>query len=127
MQKLCVFVAVCLLAAPAMANDGLLEKLGLGGIQVVSDAEASQVRGQGFAYANGFVESEIDFDDGSFYFADIDAFQELWLEGISSLTGEMTAAGNLDVDFSDDDNGDYWIYGGEVTVGSATTVSGTVH
>lgn len=127
MQKLCVFVAVCLLAAPAMANDGLLEKLGLGGMQVVSDAEASQVRGQGFAFTSGLVEIEIEFDDGSFYLADIDGFQELWLEGISSLTGAMTAVGNLDVDFSNDDNGDYWIYGGSVTVGSATTVTGTVH
>ena len=126
MQKLCVFVAVCLLAAPAMANDGLLEKLGLGGMQVVSDAEASQVRGQGFAYTSGFVENEIDFDDGSFYLADVDAFQELWLEGIASLAGALTAAANLDVDFSNDDNGDYWIYSGSVTIASATTVTGTV-
>jgi hypothetical protein len=45
-----VAVLVCLLAAPALAGDGniprsTLNRLGLGGMQTVSDAEGMQVRG----------------------------------------------------------------------------------
>jgi len=126
MQKVCVFVMACLIVVPATANDGLLKKLGLGGMQVVSDAEASQVMGRGFVFSTGFVEMEIDFDDGNFYSADVDAFHDIWLEGLSSLTGEMTADGILSVDFSEDNNGVIWSYNGSVTANVETSASGSV-
>jgi len=126
MQKVCVFVMACLIVVPAMANDGLLKKLGLGGMQVVSDAEASQVIGRGFVFSIGFVEVAIDFDDGESNGTDIDAFQDIWLEGLSSLTGETAADGILPVDFSGNNNGDIWIYSGSVTAHAETSASGSV-
>lgn len=124
MKKLLAIVAVMMLAAPAVAEEGLLAQLGLSGLQVVSMDEASQVSGRGFVTTHGFVEGEIDFDDGSFYLADIDAFQEIDLEGLHNLSGALTALGSLTVDFSEDDDGVYWIFGGAVTVAAATTAVG---
>ena len=48
MKKCLAIVAVCLMATPAMAGDvseGALSALGLGGMEVMSDAEGMQVRG----------------------------------------------------------------------------------
>jgi len=48
MKKCLAIVAVCLMAAPAMAgevSEGALSALGLGGMEVMSDAEGMQVRG----------------------------------------------------------------------------------
>jgi hypothetical protein len=49
MKKCLAIVAVCLMAAPAMAGEipqGALAELGLGGMQVMSDAQGMQVRGK---------------------------------------------------------------------------------
>lgn len=48
MNKCLAIVAVCLMASPALAGDvseGTLSSLGLGGMEVISDAEGMQVRG----------------------------------------------------------------------------------
>ena len=124
MKKLLALVAVMMLAVPAVADDSLLAQLGLSGLQVVSMDQASQVSGRGFVTSHGFVEGEIDFDDGTFYLADIDAFQEIDLEGLENLSGALNALGSLTVDFSEDLDGAYWIFGGAVNVGAATTAIG---
>jgi hypothetical protein len=49
MKKCLAIVAVCLLAAPAMAGEipqGALADLGLGGMQTMSDAQGMQIRGK---------------------------------------------------------------------------------
>lgn len=49
MKKCLAIVAVCLMAAPAMAGDvpdGALSALGLGGMQTMTDAQGMQVRGK---------------------------------------------------------------------------------
>jgi hypothetical protein len=49
MKKCLAIVAVCLMATPAMAGEvpqGALADLGLGGMQVMSDAQGMQVRGK---------------------------------------------------------------------------------
>lgn len=126
MKKLLAIVVVMMLAAPAVAEDGLLAQLGLSGLQVVSMDEASQVSGRGFITSHGMVESEIDFEDGTFFLADIDAFQEIDLEGLENLSGALTALGNMTVDFSEDEDGDFWIFGGSLSLGALTTAVGFV-
>jgi hypothetical protein len=49
MKKCLAIVAVCLMAAPAMAGEipqGALADLGLGGMETMSDAQGMQVRGK---------------------------------------------------------------------------------
>lgn len=49
MKKCLAIVAVCLMAAPAMAGEipqGALADLGLGGMETISDAQGMQVRGK---------------------------------------------------------------------------------
>jgi hypothetical protein len=49
MKKCLAIVAVCLMAGPAMAGEvpqGALADLGLGGMEVMSDAQGMQVRGK---------------------------------------------------------------------------------
>ena len=129
MKKVLAIVAVLMFAAPVMANDVLLAQLGLSGLQVVSADEASQVSGRGFISTFGHVEGEIDFADDAAplgFFTDIDAFQQIDIEGLNNLTGALGAVAGIEVDFSEDMDGSYWVYGGKVSLLSQTTSSGTV-
>ena len=130
MKKVLAIVAVLMFAAPVMANDVLLAQLGLSGLQVVSVDEATQVSGRGFISTNGMVEAEIDFADtlGSplGFFTDIDANQSIDVEGLNNLASILGAAGSIEVDYSEDTDGLYFVYGGKVTVVTGATASGNV-
>ena len=124
MKKLLAIVAVLLMAAPAVANDNLLSQLGLSGIQVVTADEASQVSGRGFvtSFGTSFVEGG---GSGSVTGADFGSAQEMGLEGIQALLGAVTSAGQISIDNSVDDNGDYIMENGILSVGTGSTSVGS--
>jgi len=107
MKNALVILALVAFASPAVADEGLLAQLGLQDLQVVSQEEATEVRGLGYVYATGDAETFIDLDP--FYgAADFDIFQdasgdsymELWLQGLSNLEGVVGASNSITVDFS---------------------------
>ena len=62
MKNALVILALVAFASPAVADEGLLAQLGLQDLQVVSQEEATEVRGLGYVYAYGDVETSIDLD-----------------------------------------------------------------
>jgi len=81
-SALALVVVMVLFAVPAFAGDvpqEALSALGLGGMQVVSDAEGMQVRGMSsrafgssFSFASGFLSYE--YDDGGVAFTGFESF-----------------------------------------------------
>ena len=125
MKKLLAIVAVLLMAAPAVANDNLLSQLGLSGIQVVTADEASQVSGRGFVSALG--DSHVDGSTNPMITIPsiFDSGQEMGLEGIQALMGAVSSAGQISVDTNWNDNGNYDMQNGILSVGAGSTVVGS--
>lgn len=135
MKKLITIFAVIFMAAPAAADDNLLSKLGLVGLEIVSADAASQVSGRGFITSFGVSEATFDldpFEDGSFTYDIFDdgelfARQDLTMEGIQQLEGLTGASNLLTVDFSQDGSAaPYFMYNGAITTLSTTWVGGDV-
>ena len=124
MKKLLAIVAVLLMAAPAVANDNLLSQLGLSGIQVVTADEASQVSGRGFV--SSFGESAVNGSTTPLTIMSVfEAEQAMGLEGIQALMGAVSSAGQISIDNSVDDNGDYNMQNGILSVGAGSTSVGS--
>ena len=98
-----VLVLMCL-AVPAVAEDSLLSTLGLAGVEIVSDQEAQLVSGRGYVFAVGWSENKFDVDGWHNFhiFDDVDgeAYQELYLQGLSNLEGLTGASNTYSFDIS---------------------------
>ena len=124
MKKVLAIVAVMLMAAPAVANDSLLAQLGLSGMQVVTDNEASQVSGLGFVSA--VADSSVTVSEGwEGFVMDAQSSQDLTLEGIQALAGAVTSASQMSIDGSYDEDGMYGMYNMTVSVGAGSTAVGS--
>ena len=104
MKNALVILALVAFASPAVADEGLLAQLGLQDLQVVSQEEATEVRGLGYVYATGDAETFIDLDPFNkfdiFQDASGDSYMELYLQGLSNLEGVVGASNSITVDFS---------------------------
>ena len=134
MKKLMTIFAVMLMAAPAAADENLLSKLGLAGLEIVSADAASQVTGRGFvaSYGTSVVEFDLDpFEDGSFtydIFDDVEmlAEQELTMSGIQRLDGLTGATNTIEVDLSQTGSlAPFFMYNGMGNFLAATWVGGS--
>ena len=94
------------LAADGSEQDapGWFVDLGLAALHVVPVEEASKVRGQGYVYAYGSAASSVDLDFFAEYdvFADAtgDSYMELYLQGLSNLSGVVGTTTTITVDYS---------------------------
>ena len=124
MKKVLAIVAVMLMAAPAVANDSLLAQLGLSGMQVVTAEEASQVSGLGFV--SSFGDSAVDgLTEGYVVDGTFSSAQDLTLEGIQALAGTVSSAGQISLDDSYNDNGDYYMSNGTLSIGAGSSAVGS--
>ena len=133
MKNALVILALVAFASPAVADEGLLAQLGLQDLQVVSQEEATEVRGLGYVYAYGDVETSIDLDPFKKYDifddAEGDSYMELYLQGLSNLEGILGASNSITVDFSqtewDADN--QFDYAGSFSVTAGAAVGGSAN
>jgi hypothetical protein len=124
MKKILIAIAMMACASPAMADEGLLTLLGLSGLEEVTAAESSEVKGRGFVLADGETSSSIartNANDGTHNTA---SDQKLDLEGLNVLEGLLGANSTISFSFSQNDGTTSSQYQGEVTTGSTTVVAG---
>jgi len=133
MKNALVILALVAFASPAVADEGLLAQLGLQDLQVVSQEEATEVRGLGYVYAYGDVETSIDLDPFDnfdiFDDADGDSYMELYLQGLSNLDGIVGASNSITVDFSQTewDGDSQFDYAGSFSVTAGAVVGGSAN
>ena len=124
MKKLLTIIAVMLMSAPAVANDNLLAKLGLSGIQIVTNDEARQVSGHGFVLGSSTSDVQGNWigpiSTGTFGSAAM-----IDLEGIQAILGELFSNGLISIDESINNGGLFEIVSGTLTVGAGSNVSGS--
>ena len=131
----CAIVALALmgLAVPVMADDVLLNKLGLQDMEIVSNQEAEQVVGRGYVYAYGWSKSS--FDVGAFkdydIFDDVDgkSYQELYLQGLNVLEGLTGATNSFTFDFQQTewDSTNQFDAAGSFSSSTSTIVAGSAN
>ena len=116
MKKLLTIIAVTLMSAPAVANDNLLAKLGLSGIQIVTNDEARQVSGHGFVLGSSTSDVQGNWigpiPTGTFGSAAM-----IDLEGIQAILGALSSNGLISIDESINNGGLFEIVSGTLTVG----------
>ena len=125
MKKILIAIAMMACASPAMADEGLLTLLGLSGLEEVTAAESSEVKGRGFVLADGETSSSItrtNANDGTHNTA---SDQKLDLEGLNLLEGLIGATSTISFSFSQNDGTTASQYHGTVTTGSTTVVGGS--
>ena len=131
MKNALVILALVVFASPAVADEGLLSQLGLQDLQVVSQEEATEVRGLGYVYATGDAETFIDLDPFNkfdiFQDASGDSYMELYLQGLSNLEGVVGASNSITVDFSQSefDTDNMFDFAGSVSVSAGAMVGGS--
>ena len=131
MKNALVILALTAFASPAVADEGLLSQLGLQELQVVSQEEATEVRGLGYVYATGDAETFIDLDPFNkfdiFQDASGDSYMELYLQGLSNLEGVVGASNSITVDFSQSefDTDNMFDFAGSVSVSAGAMVGGS--
>ncbi|MCH2123971.1 MAG: hypothetical protein MK165_04215 [Pirellulaceae bacterium] len=131
MKNALVILALTAFASPAVADEGLLSQLGLQDLQVVSQEEATEVRGLGYVYATGDAETFIDLDPFNkfdiFQDASGDSYMELYLQGLSNLEGVVGASNSITVDFSQSefDTDNMFDFAGSVSVSAGAMVGGS--
>ena len=133
MKNALVILALVVFASPAVADEGLLAQLGLQDLQVVSQEEATEVRGLGYVYATGDAETFIDLDPFNkfdiFQDASGDSYMELTLQGLSNLEGVVGASNSVTVDFSQSefDTQSMFDFAGSLGVSSGAVVGGSAN
>ena len=136
MKNALVILALVVFASPAVADEGLLSQLGLQDLQVVSQEEATEVRGLGYVYAYGDAETFIDLDPfygtedfDIFQDASGDSYMELYLQGLSNLDGVVGASNSVTVDFSQSefDTQSMFDFAGSLGVSSGAVVGGSAN
>ena len=133
MKNALVILALVAFASPAVADEGLLAQLGLQDLQVVSQEEATEVRGLGYVYATGDAETFIDLDPFNkfdiFQDASGDSYMELYLQGLSNLEGIVGASNSITVDFSQSefDTQSTFDFAGSLGVSSGAVVGGSAN
>ena len=137
MKNALVILALVAFASPAVADEGLLAQLGLQDLQVVSQEEATEVRGLGYVWSYGDVGTSIDLDafDSNpwgwggydiFDDAEGDSWMEQELQGLSDLNGILGANNSITVDFSQTeyDANNAFDYAGSFSVNAGAVVGG---
>ena len=133
MKNALVILALVVFASPAVADEGLLAQLGLQDLQVVSQEEATEVRGLGYVYATGDAETFIDLDPFNkfdiFQDASGDSYMELTLQGLSNLEGVVGASNSITVDFSQSevDIQSTFVFAGSLGVNAGAIVGGSAN
>ena len=130
MNKIFACIALLCLATPAVAEDNLLAKLGLSGIQTVNETQASEVYGRGFVFAYGKVTNRLEAGGlgDMFDLATSESEQDLELLGLNIVEGITGATNSINFDLSETkDDGTRIIAQGNLTVTSTTIVAGAAN
>jgi hypothetical protein len=124
MKKALFTFALLVVASPAFASDNLLDNLGLSGLQVVTQEEATEVKGRGFVSAYGTSSAAISAGAVGDVFAwtDIASAQDLELVGLNGVEGLTGSSASIAYDISEADN----VSGSLMSQGSLTVTAGTI-
>jgi hypothetical protein len=124
MKKFILCVALFACASPAVAQDDLLNSLGLSGLEVVAQEEAVQVSGRGFVAAYGHSSAAITAGAVGeiFSWTDISSAQDLELMGLNAVEGLTGASASISYDVSDASSD----FGSSMSQGSLLITSGTI-
>ena len=157
MRLVLTSLVLVIVSGNVLAEDDLLDRLGLGGLVAVTVAESEEVIGLGFASSIG-IASVVggfstmnggapihDCDDGgsgppidpesidldasldASLSASLSACQDLNLEGLARLEGFVGALGFLEMSFSENVGGEYSLLSGSVSISSNSSSIGAVH
>ena len=149
MRLVITSLVLVIVSGNVLAEDDLLDRLGLGGLVAVTVAESEEVIGLGFASSIG-IASVVggisamkggvpihDCDDGGSdppidpesidLDASLSACQVLNIEGLARLEGFVGTLGFLEISFSENVGGEYSLLSGSVSISSNSSSIGAVH
>lgn len=129
MKKALLSLALLVCASPALANDNLLNRLGLSGLEAVAQDEAATVKGRGFvaAYGNSSAAISAGNIQDIFSWTEVISAQDLELVGLNSVEGLTGSSASISYDVSETDGFDAYMAQGSLTITSGTVVVGSAN